>query len=202
MRIVVQWATDPAAGWQHVQAQAWRGLASKADPTGTTPTIDSSKGWINALGVQGVMFHADHYAVDWVSEGPEKVTKVWKWLDHPVHAATGRVGYLWTFREYKLDSRRGIFNTRQSCEVFAEGEAFAKAERTPRQTTMGQVPLRPFADFPFPDAALIRHGVTLPDELHAEHLAIQERMDWREWTEGVPASHLDRGKVRMTRLER
>jgi hypothetical protein len=200
MRIAVQWARSDVASWEDVQAQAWRGTQSKADPTGTTATIDSGRGWVNRICIQGVEFNADHYAVEVSVEGAETITVVTIWWDDASYVVD-RSAQVWTFREYKADAKYGgIYNTRQSLVVYGEGDLlkdYKARAASGWRTTGGPVEVLRWNQFTEPDAADVRHGVMMDEALYQAHEDIRERIDWREWAEGVPAEGLNRrGKVR------
>jgi hypothetical protein len=207
----VQWTTDPASGWEQLSILSnndWRKLPSKSEPAGGE-TIDTTKGWVQAVMCQGVtLMSMDHYAL--LPDGG--ALEMYGWNDDPVDWPTPW-GIIWRFMLPTVDGmlEPPQVNTRQSCAVYGDGHPYPTDGRL--TTSVGPWTFHPWSDFPQPQANLTRHGIWVPSDcencphfeddhgrattghacdfgdctgyasLHARHkdAVTAEQHGWREW---------------------
>lgn len=172
MKVYLQWTKAHPTDWVEFDVQdtpqlrrAWERLASKPQPVGGE-TIDDTDGWVFDVNIQGITFGgADHYAVELLTT-PEFGLRVTTWVDDPDDGYPLRA-LVWTLLEPAPDpALGGIINTRQSRVVYAENPQ------------PGELP---YSEFVPPDAALVRHGIWVTDELVEQHVVARRRHGWREW---------------------
>ena len=179
MKVLYQWATVPPSDWQEIDSADWASL-----PVRTLPVLEvgfnSMLGWINAINVQGVLFEADHYAVEDIPDG----CKVTIWNDDLGDRETsGFYAAEWTFLTLAPDeSVGGLYNTRQSRVVYTD------------MSVSGQI-VKPWAEFTPPDESLVRHGIWMSDADFARTVGERSVRGWREWSEGVPEENVVDGRV-------
>ena len=184
MRVLYQWATVPPSDWQEIDSADWASLPARGLPV-LEVGFNSMLGWINAINVQGVLFEADHYAVEDIPDG----CKVTVWNDDPTdRSETGFYAAEWTFLTLAPDENvGGLYNTRQSQVVYI-GSGLS-IESSPDRV------VKSWAEFAPPDEALIRHGIWMSDADFARTVGERSVRGWREWSEGVPEENVVDGRV-------
>lgn len=181
MRTYIQWATAVPRDFQPLDATTpshVRSLPRKPVPTRTS-RLTGSSGWLADLIVQGVSFAGwDHVAI--LPES-ESVLRIAAWNDDPEDYPDGPDGHVWTFLDPAPDPRYGgQVNTRQLLTVYSDVPAQVEFW-TGQATSGGPVEVRPWADFPMPDADVTFHGIWQTDEKFAAHRLVQTPHGWREW---------------------
>ena len=196
MRVCYQPTLAVPTDWLEVDSQDWHKIAKKKSPIGGE-AIDGSPGWVHRLCVQGVEFVGDHYAVRHISDEEIQVVV---WNDDPADYPVGqRFATVWTFKNLGPDPRLGgAINTRHSQIIYVDfGEDLHR-----RWTASGPIEnteFRDWSEFREPNAAIVRHGVWVNDELNVRHETGYTPRGWREWTDGVPADQIIDGRVRQQR---
>jgi hypothetical protein len=184
MKVLYQWATVPPSDWLEIDSADWASL-----PAGGLPDLEvgfnSTFGWINAVDVQGVIFEADHYAVEDIPDG----CKVIVWNDDLTDRTASKFyAAEWTFLTLAPDETvGGLYNTRQSQVVYV-GSGLS-IESSPERT------VKPWDEFVLPDSSLVRHGIWMSDIDFAQTVERRSLKGWREWTEGVPEGNVVDGQV-------
>lgn len=189
MKVLVQWARSNPGDWEEVDSAQWAATPKKPNLTGSAPGqgLDDLPGHVAALNVQGVSFYSDHYHVEHIDDETIKVTV---WEDDPVHGPKSKRAMVWTFKTLAPDPGvDGMYNTRQTKEVFAEENSKLRMEHG------GWVGVRDWSEFSPPAEVETRHGRMLPDQLWEKHCAKRPVRGWREWTEGVPLEDIQNGQV-------
>ena len=158
MHVLYQPAAAPIGDWLKVDAADWPDLPLEP---------------VNAVNVQGVIFEADHYAVEVWGSG----CRVHIWNDDPAdftpdqfHAAT------WEFPTLAHDPRVRALNTRQTLITYV-------AAAHPRTKGSQNETLAVWPDFIAPDPRLTRHGIWLTDNDYRDSVAARSQQGWRTWTE-------------------
>lgn len=180
MRILVQWARSQGTDWEEYDSADWASLPSRPVPSGGE-TLDGERGWVCAVNVQGVIFKADHIALE---DLPGGVLRVLQWDDDPDDWDPGNFTVREVlFRPIVQDPAFGYaYNTQQTQQVFAASSAQSQLATRKRSNFT----LRDWEDFVPPNPALIRHGIWMPDELFNEHISSQSVRGWRHWSDGLP----------------
>jgi hypothetical protein len=185
MKVYVQWAQRNARDWALVDSGAWGNAAQKPrPPSGGTVSggvvLDQTPGWVAQLNVQGVLFGADVYAVEDLTDGSGGI-RVTAINDDPagLPAPTGwRNAQVWTFLPLFNDPGHGFqLNTRQSFVEYGEPAYLAGLPPAVDIRTA----VRPWTDFVYPSATVQRFGIQLTDAQWAALLAAQTQHGWREW---------------------
>lgn len=181
MLVYVQWAkADPGdyEAFDLTRIQQVRNLPKKP-PSATVPQLDNVAGWIADVVVQGVSFAGwDHLSAAFPGGTSLQVIA---WNDDPVDYPDGPWGQVWTFHDPAPDPRYGgQVNTRQELTVYTDVPAQV-AYWTGQTTSMGPVVVRPWAEFPTPQANLTLHGVWIDDALYELHRQRRTLHGWREW---------------------
>lgn len=134
-----------------------------------------------AVCVQGITFTTGQLSI--VHRGADNGCTVYHWND------VEQQGSVSTFLPLAPDAQLdGFYNTRQTRQFFADGAARNTLE------ALG-VATRPMSELTKPPLKV----VTLAEGLGARQS--RRVADWREWTEGVPLTHLDKdGKVKLPAL--
>lgn len=194
MKILLQHTFHKPGDWIELDHTVWPGLPKKPAPVGGE-TIDNVPGWCHGLNVQGVIFQADHYHVDGISDG----VRITIWNDDPIDFPKGRRhARVWDIKHLAPDAAMGgAINTRQSQIVYGERDFLADL------TVLGpfdSMILLPWADFS-PPTTKVMHGIEVSSDLHAAHKSIRTKRGWREFTEGVPQDQIVDGKVRNQRSQ-
>ncbi len=181
MKVFIQWANDPKSRPEEIDSTDWGTLPKKRDPTSTTPTIDSSKGWIQSMSIMGITFKADHYSISENPSGyPVGSIKVTFWNDSGTdedkkHAAIWYMQSL-TLRDGKWHPRlweERFYSPRLRTKLLADGTL-------PIFCGTREVSISNYADFVPPVEADTKHGVQLRDALNAEYES-EKNHSYREW---------------------
>lgn len=126
MLVAFQAATNPAQGWQWLEAEDWAGLPKRPlprNPRGTDQP-DEQLGWYNALCIQGLMLRGDHYAVEPLSRGRVRAT-VWS-DDIEDFPDGGFWALVWTFQKMRPLARfQGALSTDQYLTMYCDAAHFA-----------------------------------------------------------------------------
>lgn len=198
MKIYYQWSTNPWSDWSVIDSSQWGTLQFRGVPQGGE-IIDGQGGWVYALCVMGTVWSGyDHYAVEHFDDGS---CKIYAWMSDlddisgMPYDFYARVSTYWPLTE---DSTLGgAINTRGIQLVFCQ-EKVGKILQD-----IGPVQNKvylPWDEFSPPESGITAHGVWLPDSLSDEHYDKRSTHSWREWSEGVDASRLDRnGNVAIQR---
>ena len=193
MKALVQWTgRDPDDYLELDFARdplSWEELAKRDVPVpGQIGGLDNLPGYIMGVNVKGLTLNgADHYALRPVTVAGESGLELTSWWDDPDDAPIGeRRARVWTVLDLAPDPNLGgAINTRQSQVVYAEGQRYMSLLARPPQNTI----VLPWADFDAPNI-LARHGIWVPDSLHAQHVAARTLWGWRHWVD-----HLDDNEV-------
>ncbi len=182
MRVLVQWATSTPGNWAEVGPGQWSAIPWRPVPV-SGDVIDDTPGWINALCVQGVVFHADHYHVEYLPDGGVRVTA---WNDDPDDWAAGEyLARRVTIPPLAPDSYlKGAINTGQTQEIYAGADLLPNLPPTQNAT------LHPWADFVAPTTA-VYHGIWTSDQLNLDLSGTLNNRGWREWGDHLDPSELD-----------
>lgn len=178
MKVLLQWTKLNPEGWVEFDLRdtpqlrrLWERLAKKAEPTGGE-VLDNTEGWVFDVNIQGIHFGgADHYAVDYGTDPTLGFfLKVTTWNDDPEdHPVGTRTATEWTLYEPAFDPAVGQVNTRQVRRFWADDLV-----RWPTAL--------PYLEFVPPPDTIARHGIWVPDEKVAEHIAVRgPSRGWREW---------------------
>ena len=187
----MQWTKATPADWEPLdldtstaRRRTWERLPKKAEPSGGE-TIDDSPGWVYALNCQGMVFNSnDHYAAEPLADGSVRVT-VWNddLLDHPIGQ---RIAHVWTF--HPVGSHPVYPDTWQELTIYAEPLKRAMLppaiELGPGDATRyppNRAVFRDWLEFQKPAASVTRHGISVPDDLHSQHVAMRSSRGWQEW---------------------
>ncbi len=183
MKMYVQWASDPAGNWQQLDSANWEASPKKsappedrapvfADPgdiqsdvvgfTGTAITVDNTPGWIYALNVFGVIFHADHIAVSHIAANHIRVAS---WNDDLDDPGTNFLnGQIRDFRQQMVDNEfvvpGGSIRARgfhQEKRRFVPADKIAELKE--EYTTTGLSTKEDYVSFSKPPAQFVRHGI-------------------------------------------
>jgi hypothetical protein len=151
--------------------QDWQALES-ASFNSTAP------GAASAINIQGLVFTTGQLSI--VHRGADNGCTVYHWSDDEGQASIS------TFLPLAPDAAlEGFYNTRQTRQFFAQPAARAELE------ALG-VPCAAWAELTKPPVKV----VNLTEGLGARQS--RRVVSWREWTEGVPLTHLDgKGKVKL-----
>src|SRR6056300_635091 len=108
MKFYVQWSRSNPRDWEEIRSgDSWSRLKKKPDPrTDPSRPLDNTKGWVNALCVQGVTFQADHLAVEDINDEPgaEPGLRVYAWNDDPDNTPPGSENaQFWEFYPFSPD---------------------------------------------------------------------------------------------------
>lgn len=181
MRIDVQWTTDPPGGYVTLDHTEWP----------TTPVkrwgadgVDEHEGYIAHIAISGVrMPQADIYAIEPHPEWIDGVrVSCWSVTGHGDTARNH--ARVWEFAPPYLDLNAGrvvppqrqtwyLCPSDECPRVRADGVPWRTA--TPYTSVVGDEArrdLQDFADFTPPAPELWRYGVTISDELYAEHAVV------------------------------
>ncbi len=181
MKIFIQWATDPKSEPEEVDSSDWNTLPKKRDPTGTTPIIDKSKGWIQSLSVMGITFKSDHYSI---SENPAGYQagsiKVTFWNDSGTNEDNKHAG-IWymqtlTLRDGQWQPRlweERFYSPRLQTKLLTDGTL-------PIFCGTRKVRISNYTDFVPPVEADTRHGVQINDLLNTEY-ELEKDHSYKEW---------------------
>lgn len=166
MMVYLQWALSTPSDWIAVDIktlQNVRSLPRKPAPTSPTQALDSNPGWVNAINVQGIIFHGyDWYSVEIITNG----LRVSGWQDAPVG---DRWATVWDLLTPASDGAR--MNTRQTRRCYAETNA-----PVPGKTNTWAQFVKPAANISWP-------GKQMSDSLYLSHMSRQTLHGWREWIE-------------------
>lgn len=165
MRVLVQWARSSRPGdWSEYDSADWASLPN--DP-------------IAAVCVQGVVFHADRYAV---LHGRASI-EVWAETDGPQSGTRLRIV---TFNDLCPDPLfGGAVNTKITQVVYTDDGSFTESDSTD---------VRPWDSRPASERAW-RSGKLMPDRLWEAHRKELSPRGWREWTDGVDKALIVNGQV-------
>ncbi len=171
MKIFVQHATDPISRPQELDSSDWARLLKKDVPDGTE-VIDTTKGWIQSLSVNGITFKGDHYAIVENPSGfPIGTIKVVFWNDDPQERTPDEVyAREWTFQPFVL--RRGKWIPPQTQVIYISDimkQSWEGSKILPIINNGVRVPIKNYSEFVEPAAALVRHGVWLGTTLNADY---------------------------------
>lgn len=193
MKVYVQWATDPPQGWELIDSKDWSKLPKKKEPTrdrepiydennnvidfnGTPETIDSTKGWISQICIQGLTDSADHIAiideVDYV--------KLIGWKDDPVDYTPEE----FNASEWKLYPVGN--NTKQFLTRYLHPNKIIELEQNkqlPITTTSGTAIIKNFSEFVKPPTKYIRHGIWLLQSQIDSLTKLAQPKSFEEWRE-------------------
>lgn len=180
-KIYVQWAQSSVPDWSLLSTSTWANQPTKLDPVGDTTSLtgvgdlllDTQKGWIFGLNVQGVTFtYYDHYAV----EGTVDSVKVTAWRDDPLLFPVGtRQAVVATINSLKFDAKVGQDNTDQSFIFYYEGTLYdSLVNNHPDNVTIMH-----YADFVAPDSSVVKPGIYLSDSKYYEFIAAETAKGWR-----------------------
>lgn len=180
MRLLIQWTLVDPPGWEEVNIlrdQHWRSLPFKDDPTNDpTAEPDNEKGWVFALGCQGLTFSGDHYAVSVLGDGG---LRIWVVNDDPVDWPEGqRHVKIWDLHPITKDAEGKIVNTDQELRFYSE---ISYPFPIPQRTATRPVIRGSWGERLFPHTQAIRHGLQVSDELallHKERQTLHTYMDW------------------------
>lgn len=191
MKILVQWARSAESDWEQFDSADWLSLPDKGKP-GRAP-IDGSRGWINALNVQGVNFYGDSLAIEALAGDGVRVHQI---NDDRTSWAGQRHARIVDIYPLATDANLGgAINTRMSQVVYGERAYLTKCPDENANTIY-----RPWDQYTPPANALLRRGVWLADALYQKHVDAQSVRGWREWTAGLDPHELDpSGRVRSQR---
>jgi hypothetical protein len=156
MKIRVQWATNPARGWEVYDHTEWPDLPTKPAPVGGE-VLDDQPGWIFDLNVQGVFFRgSDHYAV--YPSGPTLVVATWN--DDPEDREEAEFyANVWTFWAVKK----------------------AKAPSPPAtHQEVSRLYGNDYKQWRLPNKVVSRHGIWLPDSL-MDDMLVHPPAPWMDW---------------------
>ncbi len=175
--IYVQWATDPPLDYEPIAALAWANTPSKAVPTGGE-VLDSTKGWVEHVNCQGILFRGDHIFVEPI-EGGIKIITIWDDIEDGWEGKF--TASEWRLRPPALDVS-GKINTRQHCTVYSQDRVFMDRKKRVVASD-GPVVVKPWSEFVYPPSDKQRHYINMPDELYARHRDSRPVRGWREWIE-------------------
>ena len=172
MRVLIQWATNPAQDWVETDCSAWATLSKKPIPAAGRGLRDDDlgdDGWIMAVMVMGTVIQSyDHYALE---PAPEDGCKVTVWNDD-TEDFSEPYGEVWTFLPAAQDSDiGGRYNTRNWAAVYSDSS-------DKRRDSME---FHPWSEFNVPSAGVTRHGVWVSDVLYLSHQETRQLHSWREW---------------------
>ena len=188
MKVYVQFARNPVQDWIKTDCAAWKDLPYREIPRdGRDSQLDDdldTDGWISAVLILGTIIRGwDHYALEVDGEG----CRVTGWNDDPEDFPVpwAEVGvFLPPARDPKIGGR---YNTRN----FYKRYISLKMHERP-----GAQEFHPWSEFSPPaDESVIRHGVTVSNELWQLHRKRWTEHVWREWTEGLPAEDIVDGLI-------
>lgn len=153
MRTLIQFTQAVPQDWEEHDHTEWQAL----------PNLP-----IHAINVQGVVFEGyDHYVIG-DTEGGCTVTV---WNDRDAFEPPMRWTFLPLFRDPRFGGR---LNTQQWVDVYGDHPLVGAA------ATGGAVRAHPRGDFIAGAGA--RHGVQVPDALHAAHQLSRTVRGWKEWS--------------------
>lgn len=172
MKVLIQWATNPAQDWVETDCSAWATLPAKPVPAAGRGLRDDDlgdDGWIMAVMVMGTVIHSyDHYALE---PAPEDGCKVTVWNDD-TEDFSEPYGEVWTFLPAAQDPDiGGRYNTRNWAAVYSDT---AGKERPSME-------FHPWSEFNIPSASVIIHGVWVSNDLYLSHQETRQLHSWREW---------------------
>lgn len=189
MRVDIQWATQTPSESVTIDSSEWAGLPKKPLPDGNE-VLDQEPGWLQRWNIQGCKPDtADHHAMEDQADGS---LKVWSWCDDPEDYPDGDYyGTVTTFRPAYIHPEErfcGKWHYEQHFTIYA-------AENTEHWRTRNSVPrqnvtIRPWSEFPYPDEAIVRHGVWLRDDQHEESQRLESKCGVFEWIDGLPAEEI------------
>lgn len=198
MRVDVQDALLTPENWRSVDSRDYGNEPAKPAPVGGE-IIDGQKGWGCRLCVQGIRFTSDHNAVKHLIDGCE----VTSWSDdpddeqdHPLWSPNDPQE--WWFRAHVVRFRDlapdpnlgGAINTNTTRILYAGRRIKEEWEKKSPQGYHNLI-IRPWEEFIPPAPNITRHGIWLPDDLHAAHEKILSRQNWRAWGEKLDPAELD-----------
>lgn len=188
MKVYVQFARNPVQDWVKTDCAAWKDLPSREIPRdGRDSTLDddlSTDGWISAVLILGTIIRGwDHYALEVDGEG----CRVTGWNDdvEDFPAPWAEIGvFLPPARDPKIGGR---YNTRNFFKRYGSLEIHERP---------GAHEYHPWDEFvPPADQSVIRHGVSVSNELWQLHRERWTEHVWREWTEGLPEEDVENGLI-------
>jgi len=192
MKILLQWSLATPKGWVEIDSAEWSHIPKKSEPLGGQ-VVDNAPGWIHYLNVQGVVFTADHYAVEDLDDASGGI-RVTMWNDDPEDYPEGeKYARVFTFLPLAPDPQfGGAWNTRQSKVIYAQTAVLARMTKPSKNTQF-----RPWEEFVRPPERPTRHGIWTDNALNVAHVALSvgQPRGWREWTEGVPEQFIRHNKV-------
>lgn len=189
MKVLCQWATRQPRDWQELDSAAWLTLPRKPFVTGGTVTggarLDTAAGWCVGLCVQGIVWEADHVAVEevqlsWEGGPPEPAVRVSGWDDDPNASPPAEFqAVVWELFT-PAPNGVGVMNTRQRRTVYAGAARFPLWEPT---QAIGTV-LHPWADWVPPLPQRTRHGLLLSEREWRAHQEARATRGWEDWLPG------------------
>lgn len=150
-----------------------------------------------ALNICGVVFSGDRYCVEEIEDGGVRV--MW-WWDDPAYIPAGfRRAGAWYLYPPKIDPKLREYNpAMRNRRVYYAERKFADKLRS---HGVSKREIESFGSCPVPSAERTSHGIWMSDGLYDLHQVIQGEHAWMEWTNGVPAEHLERdGRITERRI--
>ncbi len=193
MKTLIQWSLDTPKNWEQIDSSQWTSTPKKPEPSGIE-TVDTNKGWVHGLNIQGVIFEADHYHVIDIVDG----VRVTIWNDDPIDWPVGyRHARVWDIFNIQPDAKLNqALNTKQSQVVYAEQKVMpALNASAPLQNTT----FEDWSNFVPPAELEVRHGIETDITLHNDHVSIRSQEGWRKWTEGLDPSEINNGQIKSQR---
>jgi len=191
MKVLIQWSLADPEDWEEVDSADWATLPSKPEPIGGE-VLDNTKGWINKMNIQGMIFSEDHFHVEDIpSDGSCKITT---WNDDPEDWEEGTyLAEIWHIKKIGPDPiRNGMINTFQSKVSY-------RGPNLPQRPIAVNEVRYDWADFVAPTTN-ISHGIWLTEEKLSEHKTVASIRGYADaiWNDHLPTELLEsNGKLKI-----
>jgi hypothetical protein len=192
MKVFVQHARSNPRDWEEIDSAEWATLPKK--PLPPAAIHDDAPGLVHAINIQGLIFSGyDHYAVEHLADG----VRITAWSDESKPEGE-KFALAWTMLRLAPDARfGGAYNTRHAQMVYAQADVKARYDALGQIENTQVVGWEWFAPPPEQD---VRHDPHVSMAESDRHHGVLAHRGWMEWTDGVPAEHLDaRGHLKEQR---